>query len=161
MIRQAFAILLSVSFISILSAEDPQAPDAARVKMLTTIGKKLDQYTKEFRETGSRAHSSQMQALLQEAGKHPAPKDADAKKFTALMPGKWASPRHEYAYKKSGAYVMLPEEKDATQGKWRFKGNQFIQTDGDTDTAYTVILLDKDFFIYRDKDAVFFMSRAK
>lgn len=76
--------------------------------------------------------------------------------------GKWDSPRHEYAFKKDGTWVMLPEEPRVTHGKWRIEGNQYFDTamvKPPQTTQYTIILLTKKYFIFTDNENVFYETR--
>lgn len=95
-----------------------------------------------------------------EIRRHPAPEDT--KGYTKLMVGKWSSPRHEYIYRADGTWSMLPEEEGTTRGSWRIEGNRFFnQADcesGDT-SAYTIILLTNDIFIFTDGKTVFYEER--
>jgi hypothetical protein len=136
-------------------------PEGARVKLVSTLAKKMGEWAHEFHETGSRKHGDDLQAYSQEAGKHPAPKDSDGKKFAATLLGKWQTTRHDFEFRKNGIYVMLPEDADTPKDKWRIEGNQFIQKQGDVESRYTIVLLDKDYFIYGDKEGTFIMTRVK
>jgi hypothetical protein len=136
-------------------------PEGAREHYANALAKVIAQYTEEFRNTGSREHGEEMQTLLTELKQHPAPKDADSKKLSAFMPGEWHTTRHEFLYKKNGTFVMLPEEKDAERGKWRIEGNQLVQTEGDAEVRYTIVLLNADYLVYGDKDGEFIMIKAK
>lgn len=96
------------------------------------------------------------QAVDAEVRRHPAPADVN---FSPLRVGKWESPRHEYLFRKDGTWVMLPEEKDATNGKWRIEGNHYIDTNVGGTNTYTIILLNKKHCIYADKDLVYYETR--
>jgi hypothetical protein len=105
---------------------------------------------------------SDWQAVDTEIRSHPAPKDSDSKALSALLVGKWDSPRHEYAFKKDGTWVMLPEEPEATHGKWRIEGNQYFDTAAvkpPGTTQYTIILLTKKYFIFTNNEVVFYETR--
>lgn len=99
-------------------------------------------------------------AVDAEIRQHPAPEDTD--RYTKLMIGKWNSPRHEYVYRADGTWTMLPEEEGATSGRWRIEGNRFFNKadceSGDA-SAYTILLLTKDNFIFTDGKTVFYEER--
>lgn len=176
MIRPLFSAFVCLTLTAGLMAKEPKGleaarkeyeqaktkdPEAAREQYVATLAKMMAGYVKDYRKSGSREHSAEMEALNAEMKKHPAPKDLDSKKLAALLPGEWESPRHEYLYKKDGSYVMLPEEKDATRGQWSLKGNQFTITEGGEKVPYTLILLNAEHLVYADKEAVFFLARGK
>ena len=176
MIRPLLASLVCLTLATSLMAKEPKGlaaakkeyeqakakdPEGAREQYANALAKIVGKYTEEFRNTGSREHGEEMQALLAELKKYPAPKDADSKKLSALMLGEWHTTRHELLYKKNGTYVMLPEEKESTRGNWSIKGNQFTQTEGDVDAHYTIVLLNADYFVYGDKEGTFLMLKAK
>ena len=95
-----------------------------------------------------------------EIRRHRAPENTEG--YTKLMAGKWSSPRHEYIYRADGTWTMLPEEEGATRGRWRIEGNRFFnQPDcesGDT-SAYSIILVTNDIFIFTDGKTVFYEER--
>ena len=97
-----------------------------------------------------------------EIRQHPAPEDT--KGFTKLMVGKWSSPRHEYVYRPDGTWSMLPEEEGATSGRWHIEGNRFFKKadceSGDA-SAYTILLLTNDNFIFTDGKTVFYEERIR
>jgi hypothetical protein len=139
-------------------------PEAARVKLVTTLAKKMREYAMNFHDTGSRDHDEDFRAYSAEAVKHPAPKDLNGKALAPLLVGKWETTRHDFEYKKNGTYVMLPDEPEAARGKWRIEGNQFIQTEGDAEARYSLIFLDKETLLYSDKsikDSAFILTRMK
>src|SRR3954466_1011921 len=102
--------------------------EADRQQYIETLGKLRDKYTK----------TADWQALDAEVRRHPAPANAN---FSQLLVGKWESPRHEYLFRNDGTWVMLPEEKDATHGKWRIEGNRYIDSGVAGTNTYTIILL--------------------
>lgn len=176
MIRLIFSTVAVLTLATGLMAKEPKEvtaakkeyesakakdPEGAREQYANALAKIVAKYTQEFRDTGSREHGEEMQAILVELKKHPAPKDADSKKLSALMTGEWHSTRHEFLYKKNGTYVMLPEDKESPSGKWHIEGNQFSQTEGDVDAHYTIVLLNADYLVYGDKEGVFIMLKAK
>ncbi|MFM8682653.1 MAG: hypothetical protein ACKOEG_02550, partial [Chthoniobacterales bacterium] len=97
-----------------------------------------------------------------EIRQHPPPEDT--KGFTNRMVGKWSSPRHEYIYRSDGTWSMLPEEEGATKGSWRIEGNRFFNKadceSGDA-SAYTILLLTEDNFIFTDGNTVFYEERIR
>lgn len=90
-----------------------------------------------------------------EIKKHPVPASADTASLKKLLVGRWRSPRHDYLYRANGTWIMLPDEKDATHGSWRVKGNQYWSDD----TKYTILLLDEKHFIFTDGSVVFYETR--
>jgi hypothetical protein len=96
-----------------------------------------------------------------EIRRHPAPKNSDSKALSNMLCGEWASPRHDYVFKKDGTWSMLPEEPDITHGKWHIEGNQYFDTGKGASGGkpYTIILLNKNDFIFTDGEAVFYETR--
>lgn len=143
----------------IATATDACGQDAAagNETARSTCAEKLaniaDKLVNRFREKGERDDDA-LNAVWAELKKYPMPADADSKKLSKLLVGKWDSPRHTYAFKANGKYGLVDEP--ATQ-TWKIVGNKFAQED----SKNTIILLDSKYFIYTDGDAVFFHSRAK
>jgi hypothetical protein len=130
----------------------PGGEEAARMTYVTKLANLMDGLVAQYRQSGER-HNEEMIALPAEMKKHPAPKNSDSKKLSQLLVGRWASPRHEYVFRKDGKSGMADGPMNT---RWRIHGNQY--NDGSKDQ--TIILLDKDYFIFRDGDDVFFHSRV-
>jgi hypothetical protein len=153
-------LVVVLVFVTTAIANDPAGLVAAKTKFaqsnshsetdrqqyIETLRKLRDKYPKD----------EDWQAVDAEVRRHPAPADPN---FSQLRVGKWETPRHEYLYRKDGTWVMLPEEKDATSGKWRIEGNHYIATNVAGTTTYTIILLNKKYFIYADDDLVYYETR--
>ena len=140
----------------------PHGAEAARLAYVNKLAQAIDGYLDEHFKTGDRKNDSALSAIEAEMKLHPAPPGADAKKLSKLVPGEWQSPRHDYLFRPNGTYSMLPLEKGATAGHWRIEGNQFIDT-SDAEPGnpwrFTIILLNEKYFVYSDKDGVYFESR--
>jgi tetratricopeptide (TPR) repeat protein len=131
--------------------------EAARVRYVTKLadmraplGPKI-KYTHDLDARG--AYIDQADAIDQELRRHPMPRNVDPRKLRQLLIGEWNSPRHTYVFRADGTNGISDEQRD----KWRIEGNQLIE-DG---AGGTIILLSSDYFIYAEKDAVFFHSRVK
>jgi hypothetical protein len=100
------------------------------------------------------AYADQADAVDQELRKHPMPRNVDSRKLSQLLIGKWESPRHVYIFRAEGTYGMVDtNERD----KWRIDGNEYI----DAFSRGPIILLDGNYFIYAEAQAVVFYSRVK
>jgi hypothetical protein len=113
-------------------------------------------------KAAERGKTEEWQAIDAEIFRHPAPA-SDEKGLADRLAGEWASPRHEYRYKKDGTWTMLPEDDGTTHGTWRIEGNQYTTTNSvDTRTdRYTVIMITKKYFVLADEEAVFYETRLK
>ncbi|MDD5261393.1 MAG: hypothetical protein PHD76_06040 [Methylacidiphilales bacterium] len=113
-----------------------------------------------FAQAGNATAAFEIDAKLIQ---HPAPADPD---FSKLLPGSWRSPRHDYLYRKDGTWTLLPVEEGILHGRWLLKGNRIYESQGYTPAneaspAYTIILLNKDFFVRTDGKYVFYETRLK
>jgi hypothetical protein len=115
-----------------------------------------------LREKAVRAKTDEWHAIDAEIFRHPAPA-SDEKALADRLAGEWASPRHEYLYRRDGTWTMLPEDDGTTHGKWRIDGNQYVTTNSlDTVTnRYTIIMITKKYFVLADEEAVFYETRLK
>lgn len=127
-------------------AQSNNHSEADRQQYIETLRKLRDKYLK----------TADWQTVDAEVRRHPAPPDAN---LSHLIVGKWESPRHEYSFRRDGTWVMLPEEKDATHGKWRIEGNHYIDSSVAGTTTYTIILLNKKYFICADNELVYYETR--
>jgi len=134
--------------------KSPQT-EADRQQYITSLAKLRDKFAQADK-------TADWQAVDAEIRSRPAPKDSDSKTLSALLVGKWDSPRHEYAFKENGTWVMLPEEPGVTHGKWRIEGNHYFDiamVKPPKTTQYTIILLTKKYFIFTDNENVFYETR--
>ena len=99
-----------------------------------------------------------MGAINSELQRHPAPKDIDSNKLRQLLVGKWESPRRTYVFRANG---KLGSEDGPVDTNWRVQGNQIVWGEGKRASRSTIILLNSEYLIYSEKDAVFFHSRVK
>jgi hypothetical protein len=127
--------------------------EAARVRYVTQLAKLADGFVTKYRTSGER-HDKEMTAINAELAKHPMPPNADAKKLSHLLIGKWDSPRRTYVFRANGTCGSLD---GPVSTNWQIKGNQLIQDD----SHGTTILLDAHYFIYLEDGSVFFHSRVK
>jgi hypothetical protein len=133
----------------------PSHTEADRQEYIVKLAKLRDKFA-------AARKTADWRAVDAEIRNHPESKDADSKALSALLVGKWKSPRHEYAFKKDGTWTMLPEKPGITHGKWRIEGNQYFDTElvePLETTQYTIILLTKKYFIFADKEDVFYETR--
>lgn len=131
----------------------PPGNETARLTYVSKLAQIANRLVSEYRQSGQR-NDEAMSAINSELQKHPAPKDIDSKKLTQLLVGKWQSPRHIYVFRANGKYG---NEDGPISSNWQIQGNQLIE-DG---SRGTIILLSSDYFIYTDKDGVFFHSRVR
>ena len=117
-----------------------------------------------LREKAAAGKTDAWQAIDAEIKQHPAPANADSKVLSALLAGKWESPRHDYLYRPDGTWTMLPADPGITNGTWRIQGNQLFDTtatDPPTSGQSTIILISKTDFVIADGDDVFYEVRLK
>ena len=159
--------LLSFLFVAQLSAAEPNALHAARADFEKagsppTEAARVQYLTKLVSLRADLAHRNDLgwKAVDAEISRHPVPKNSDAKALTALLVGKWSSPRHDYLYRKNGTWTMLPAEEDATRGDWHVEGNRFVSSGvDDKRRPYTILLLTKKDFVFTDGEVVFYETR--
>jgi hypothetical protein len=94
-------------------------------------------------------------AVNAEINRHPVPPTADTKALTKARLGLWHSPRHDYLFRADGTWIMDPSDDDpsSTHGTWAIHGNQYFETTAttpETRSAYVIILLDKNTFIFTE-----------
>ena len=136
-------------------------PDA-RQTYINKLAEILDDDMLKFLTEGDRSASAQLKRIYAELKKFPAPANSDSRALTKLRAGKWESPRHQYLYRANGTWSMLPLEPGVTAGHWRIEGNRYFDgVDSRFKPAdhYTIILLDKNYFIFMDSNTVFFEHR--
>jgi hypothetical protein len=133
--------------------EQSSRDETARAAYVTKLAQIANPLVAEYRGSGKR-NDELMGAINSELQKHPAPKDSDEKKLKQLLVGRWESPRRVYVFRANG---KCGSEDGPVDSNWQIQGNQLIE-DG---SRGTIILLNRDYFIYSSKDAVFFHSRVK
>ena len=131
----------------------PPANEKARLTYVTKLAQVADRLVSDYRQSGQR-NDELLGAINSELQEHPAPKDVNSKELSQLLIGKWESPRRTYVFRANGKWG---NEDGPVDGNWRIQGNQLIE-DG---SRGTIILLNRDYFIYSSKDSVFFHSRVK
>ena len=114
----------------------------------------------------AQANEDGWQEVDHEIAQHPAPANGDSQALSKMRLGVWHSPRHDYTYKANGTWKMTDggsDDPDATHGLWSIKGNRYTDyvpgADSDTQT-YTLILIDHEYFIFADKDTIFYEKRT-
>jgi hypothetical protein len=114
----------------------------------------------------ARANEDGWQEVDHEIAQHPAPADGYSRALSIVRLGVWHSPRHDYTYKADGTWKMTDggsDDPDATHGVWSIKGNRYTDyvpgAESDTQT-YTLILADKENFIFTDGTHLFFEKRT-
>jgi hypothetical protein len=130
----------------------PPANEKARLTYVTKLAQIADRLVSDYRR-GER-HDKLMSAINSELQKHPASKDVNSKELSQLLVGKWESPRRTYVFRANGKWG---NEDGPVESNWRIQGNQLIEDD----SRGTIILLNRDYFIYSSKEAVFCHSRVK
>jgi hypothetical protein len=130
-------------------------------KLAEIFERQLHEYQirKYFPERGGTRHGDEDDAELYESidrelNAHPTPENADPKKLTRLLLGKWQFPRHMYVFNANGTTGMEDGEMDS---RWRIRGNQILHGN----LAETIILLDSDYLILSIDGQIAFHSRVK
>lgn len=134
--------------------EYEQSPpdESARSAYVTKLAKIRERQIQNYWKTGDKNFDSATE-INEELRKHPAPANSDSKKLSQLLVGKWQSPRRVYIFRANGKWGS---EDGPVNSNWRINGNQLIK-DG---SRGGIILLSSDYFIYAEKDAVFFHARV-
>lgn len=133
--------------------------EPARVSYLTKLAKIRERHLEEYWRGSDRSEEDirLAQRINEEFLAHPASPDADAKKLSHLLVGKWQSPRHIYIFR---ADRKCGFEDGPVDTSWRISGNQLIEAG----SPATIILIDDNYFIYADTRAadrpVFFHVRV-
>jgi hypothetical protein len=126
---------------------------SARLAYVTKLAKIRERQIQNYWKTGDKNFDSAT-AVNEELRKHPAPANSDSKKLSQLLIGRWQSPRRIYVFRANGKWGS---EDGSVNSNWRIVGNQLIE-DG---LRGTIILLNSDYFIYTEKDAVLFHARVQ
>ena len=120
---------------------------------VTKVAQAADKLVTEYRASGSR-NDDLMGVINSELKRHPAPNNVDVKNLSQLLIGKWNSPRRTYVFQANHRWGT---EGGSLDGHWRIRENKLVE-DG---SQGTIILLNRDYFIYMEGDAVAFHSRVK
>ena len=131
----------------------PADREMARSIYVAKLAKIANRLVTDYRTSGKRSDQA-MIAINAELQKHPAPSNSDSEKLSRLLVGKWQSPRRVYVFRANGKWGS---EDGPISGDWRIEGNQLIEDS----SRRTIILLDASYFIYAERDSVFFHSRVK
>lgn len=107
-----------------------------------------------------RSNDSAWKECSAEMLRHPAPADSEPEKLSNLLIGEWSTGRHEVGYSKTGKWYMLPLESQCTRGFWRFEGNRFVEIQGNDVKQFTLILLNKSYFVLSDGEHVLIKERV-
>ena len=129
--------------------------ETARVRYVTKLAKMHAQVLEDYWKTHDKMvfASDVANAVDEELYKHPAPSDVNSGKLSQLLIGHWQSPRHVYVFRADGTYGVADEQKD----KWRIDGNEYM----DDVSRGPIILLDRNYFIYRAGGGIAFYMRVK
>jgi hypothetical protein len=136
--------------------EQSSQDEAARLRYANKLAKIIERNVVERWKTGepNADYLKIVDRVHLELRSHPMPPTSDAKKLSQLLIGRWQSPRRIYVFRANGKWGS---EDGSVTNNWRIQGNQLIQ-DG---SRGTIILLNAEYFIYAEKDPVFFHSRVK
>jgi hypothetical protein len=129
--------------------------EAARLTYVNKLAQIIERNVKERWKTGepNPGYAKIVDAINGELKKHPTPTNADPKKLTELLIGRWQSPRHIYVFSKDHKYGM---EDGKISSSWHIQGNQIVMTGGRS----TILLLNSRYLIYSDELGVFFHLRV-
>jgi len=165
MFQKTAIALAMILFVTGLFANEVQGLDSAkrrfaqagysersRMIYVETLARLLGHEISEHIFSGG--HNSQIDEINTELKRYPAPQNSDSEKLSALREGKWQSTRHTFIYCRDGTWRLAPES-GTTHGHWHIAHNQFF-TD---DVAYTIILLNRDYFVFTDGEYVFYEYR--
>jgi hypothetical protein len=133
----------------------PSDNEAARLRYVSKLAEIYYRFLKNYWATGDKS-ANYVPLINAELKKHPAPKDSDSKKLSELLVGKWRSPRHVYIFSADG---RSGTEGNPLNDRWRIEGNKYIDSKTKPTRAYTIILLNAQYFIYTEGKAVFFHAR--
>ncbi len=137
----------------------PAGNEAARLTYVNKLAQIIERNVAERWKTGhpNPAYLKIAEAINSELKKHPTSKDSDSKKLSQLLVGKWQSPRHTYIFRANGKWG---NEDGPVDTNWRVQGNQIVLGEGKTASRSTIILLNSEYLIYTEGDAVYFFSRV-
>jgi tetratricopeptide (TPR) repeat protein len=127
--------------------------ESARSAYVIKLAKIRDRQIQNYWKTADKDFDSAT-AVNEELRKHPAPANSDSKKLSQFLIGRWQSPRRIYVFRGNGKWGS---EDGPVNSNWRIVGNQLIE-DG---SRGTIILLNANYLIYSEGEAVFFHSRAR
>ena len=127
--------------------------EQARLTYVTKLAEIASPLVSEYRQSNQR-NDELMSEINSELQKHLAPRDIDSQKLKQLLVGKWESPRRTYVFRADGKWG---NEEGPISDNWRISGNELIEGS----SRGTIILLNSNYFIYSEKDSVFFHSRVK
>ncbi len=136
--------------------------EPARLAYVEQLAKLLEPHIARFVKTGERDDGATA-AIEAELGRHPAPAATDGAALAKILPGKWQTPRHTFLYQADGSFHLLPLDMDGGTNRWKIKANEYLDNvslEPSKWSRYTIILLNEKHFVYRDKDAVFFLYRV-
>jgi hypothetical protein len=108
-----------------------------------------------FEHITNGGRNSQIDKLNAELKRLPAPENSDSKQESRLHVGKWQSTRHTYIFRADGTWRFAPED-GTTHGRWHISGNRYFEGD----SAYTIILLNRQYFLFTDGQYVFYEYRV-
>ena len=130
--------------------------ESARLRYVTKLAKMHAQILDNYWNTHDKTvfASDLANAVDEELYKHPAPSSLDSRKLSQLLVGKWQGSRHIYVFTADHRPGMEDSPMDET---WRINGNEY----SDDFSRGPIILLDRDYFIYRCGQGVFFYMRVK
>jgi hypothetical protein len=137
--------------------EQSDKSEAARQAYVNTLAAALGREVADHMagKSGDEARSKRIFAIDAELRLHPAPSNADSKAESALRVGKWQSPRHAYIFRADGAWRFAPED-GSTGGRWRIEHNRYFEDD----RPYTILVSNREFFVYSDAQDVFYEYRV-
>jgi hypothetical protein len=130
--------------------------ESARVRYVTKLAQIRERQLHQYWQEGNTSPENEktVREVNSELQRHPAPPNSDSKKLSKLLVGSWKSPRRVYIFRANGKWGT---EDGPVSGSWRISGNQLME-DG---SRRTIILIDQNYFIYSENEALFFHVRAK
>ena len=134
------------------SAQD----ESARVRYVTKLAQIRERQLHQYWQSGNMSpeYENTVREVNSELQKHPAPPNSDSKKLSKLLVGSWRSPRRVYIFRANGKWGT---EGGPVSGSWRINGNQLMLEEG----SRTIILIDQNYFIYSENEALAFHVRTK
>lgn len=144
--------------------------ESARLACVRSLAAMFGQwFEKHEREPEDKTIDANLDLIIAELQKHPAPENSDSAALSKLLVGKWQGTRHSTLVRADGTARMddddaPPSTDDPLARYWRIRGNQYFYgekrrfTPADT---YTIILLDGKYFITEQGKYVFYHRRIQ
>lgn len=125
------------------------------------IAKVIDRCMNEV-AAGDHTHEKDLKQIRSMVIALPLPDNVSTAALRKLRAGEWHSWDHNAIYHADGTWLADPGIDDKTTGHWHIEDRRYSSGPDKKFTAagtYTIILLDQDYFLYKQGDKLFFERR--